>query len=103
MKSGTGVYMVSYGWGYGWGYDLLVPGTLHAMRHLLPRDALCCSRHRVMVPRVLKSLARHMPFELAAGLNGAFWVDSGEKGSQTIVDFLSMYFVPRLLLLPPLR
>ena len=28
--------------------------------------------------RVLKSLAKHMPFELAAGLNGAFWVDSGE-------------------------
>ena len=35
---------------------------------------------RPVVPRVLKSLAKHMPFELAAGLNGAFWVDSGEKG-----------------------
>lgn len=33
----------------------------------------------MLMPRVLKSLAKHMPFELAAGLNGAFWVDSGEK------------------------
>lgn len=32
--------------------------------------------------RVLNSLAKHMPFEIAAGLNGAFWVDSGEYESQ---------------------
>lgn len=28
--------------------------------------------------RVLNTLAKHMPFEIAAGLNGAFWVDSGK-------------------------
>lgn len=29
--------------------------------------------------RVLQRLAKHMPFEIAAGLNGAFWVDSGKR------------------------
>lgn len=29
--------------------------------------------------RVLQRLAKHLPFEIAAGLNGAFWVDSGER------------------------
>eukprot|EP00903_Cladosiphon_okamuranus_P020234 g18571.t1 len=35
--------------------------------------------------RVLKSLAKHMPFELAAGLNGAFWVDSGSEAHTIVI------------------
>lgn len=34
--------------------------------------------------RVLNSLAKHMPFEIVAGLNGAFWVDSGETWGQRV-------------------
>jgi len=30
-----------------------------------------------LLSRVLQCLAKHMPFEIAAGLNGTFWVDSG--------------------------
>ncbi|CAM9337724.1 unnamed protein product [Laminaria digitata] len=35
--------------------------------------------------RVLKSLAKHMPFEVAAGLNGAFWVDSGSEAHTIVI------------------
>ncbi|CAM9121980.1 unnamed protein product [Ectocarpus sp. 12 AP-2014] len=35
--------------------------------------------------RVLKSLAKHMPFELAAGLNGTFWVDSGSEAHTIVI------------------
>lgn len=35
--------------------------------------------YSMSLSRVLQRLAKHMPFEIAAGLNGAFWVDSGKR------------------------
>ncbi|CAM9319367.1 unnamed protein product [Hapterophycus canaliculatus] len=35
--------------------------------------------------RVLNALAKHMPFEIAAGLNGAFWVDSGSEAHTIVI------------------